>query len=47
MAEAYAWLQRAQVRIGDEPQPRAEYQRSLDISERLGDQASINCRIEQ
>jgi len=29
-AEAHAWLQRAQVRIGDEPQPRAEDVATLD-----------------
>ena len=31
MAEAHAWLQRAQVRIGDEPEPRAEDVATLDV----------------
>jgi LuxR family transcriptional regulator, maltose regulon positive regulatory protein len=30
-AEAYAWLQRAQVRIRDEPEPRAEDVATLDV----------------
>lgn len=31
LAEAHAWLQRARVRIGDEPQPRAEDVAALDV----------------
>ena len=30
-AEAQAWLQRAQKRIGDEPQPRAQDVATLDV----------------
>ena len=31
VAEAHAWLQRAQMRIGDEPEPRAEDLATLDL----------------
>jgi len=31
VAEAYAWLQRAQMRISDEPEPRAEDVATLDL----------------
>ena len=31
VAEAYAWLQRAQMRIDDEPEPRAEDVATLDL----------------
>ena len=31
LAEAHAWLQRARVRIGDEPEPRAEDVATLDV----------------
>ncbi len=31
VAEAHAWIQRAQKRIGDEPQPRAEDVATLDV----------------
>ena len=31
LAEGHAWLQRARVRIGDEPQPRAEDVATLDV----------------
>ena len=52
LAEGHAWLQRARVRIGDEPEPRAEDVATLDLLRLLtftvtagaGDEIDAGCR---